>query len=758
MPKPKKTIDYEVIKEGQEEIMQINAITWPTIASIENSSQVMALTIDKLMEVPSVSRIVFLQKRNYEYDYEQTHLLHEIASLYNFLVKQKKLLALATQGPSFACTQCQPTRQEDMERILLDLLKSDPLGAYVEVKRLLRQEKRLLAKEINSEFMECREDYVKILNYLINLLGNLQIVKKVKHDLEGFVVGNRDLYKKIFKPSISPNFIFTRLLADLPTEGKVIDSYVIDNNEITIIELPMQVKLLYHVNPPEFRISDEKYKLVELARNVLSEHKPQAEEFIDPERMRRTFFNIGKDLIQDLAENEGLTIEYSEVIDLANIIVKYTVGFGLLENLLADEKIQDIVINSPIGQTPIFVVHQDYGECVTNIYPSSEDGESWATKFRLLSGRPLDEAHPVLDTELVLPKARARVSAMTSPINPLGLGYAIRRHRDSPWTYPLFIKNRMMNPLAAGLLSFLIDGARTILFAGTRSSGKTSLLDATLLEILRKYRIITIEDTLELSTNKLREYGYNVQPLKVRAALTESGTEVSADEGIRTSLRMGDSCLIVGEVRSVEARALYEAMRIGSLANLVAGTIHGASPYSVFDRVVNDLGVPATSFKATDIIVICNPVTSPGSMQKIKRVISINEVRKDWVHDPQKEQGFAELMRYDIKTDSLIPTDYFINGESEVLKSVASRVKQWAGDWNLLWDNILLRAKVKEIMVNYAVNKKKPALLEAYHVVVANDIFHVISEKVNDETGYLDSKKILNLWTKWLYDYAKKIS
>src|SRR3989338_2524650 len=38
--------------------------------------------------------------------------------------------------------------------------------------------------------------------------------------------------------------------------------------------------------------------------------------------------------------------------------------------------------------------------------------------------------------------------------------------------------------------------------------------------------------------------------MKVRSALTSGGSELSADEGIRTSLRMGDSALIVGEVRS----------------------------------------------------------------------------------------------------------------------------------------------------------------------------------------------------------------
>ena len=78
-----------------------------------------------------------------------------------------------------------------------------------------------------------------------------------------------------------------------------------------------------------------------------------------------------------------------------------------------------------------------------------------------------------MDTELLLKNARARVAVISKPLNPNGLAFALRRHRDDPWTYPLFIKNKMFNPLAAGLLGFLVDGSRSLLFAGTRSSGKT---------------------------------------------------------------------------------------------------------------------------------------------------------------------------------------------------------------------------------------------------------------------------------------------
>ena len=490
----------------------------------------------------------------------------------------------------------------------------------------------------------------------------------------------------------------------------------------------------------------------------MAEHKPKKTEFVEPERMRQVFFNVGQDLIEELAGYRNLRLTTNEVDQLTGILVRYTVGFGLIEVLLQDEKIQDITINNQIGDVPMFVVHQDYGDCKTNIIPTQAEADSWATKLRLISGRPLDEANPILDTELNMEGASARVAAVGQPLNPYGISFAFRRHRDRPWTLPLFMHQKMISPLAAGLLSFIIDGSRTMLIAGTRSAGKTSLLGAVLVELMRKYRILTIEDTLELPTASLRKLGYNIQPMKVAAALSKGGAEVPADEGIRATLRMGDSALIIGEIRSKEALALYEAMRIGALANVVAGTIHGDSPYGVYDRVVNDLGVPKTSFKATDIIVVANPIRSADGLHRWRRVTQITEVRKHWENDPLLENGFLDLMKYDNRTDQLEPTDDLINGESEILKGIAGNVKEWAGSWDAVWDNILLRTKIKETLVNYAEKSNMLNLLEADFVVRSNDEFHRISEIIKDEVGTLDSKRIFFDWNEWFKRSVKKMN
>ena len=754
----KKPFSYDILREGEEVILMIDLEEYPHIPSLEDDEVCMSRTIDILAEASGITKIIFSQKRNYEYDYSQTLMLAEIAKVYLQLAKRKDLTGYNSILADVKCLRWAPQWYAVLQNIISNMLKKDPLGTYVELTRIARDERIEIDKSVDQNYIKCAQKYVSILRYLMDMLEKTKLVEASKSFLAGYRLNDRSAYRKIFTPDIRPDFMFTKLMASFPSEGEEIDSYEIDKNtEVTIFELPDNVQYLYHLIPPEFRLTEEKYEILDTARKIMAEHKPTRQEFIDPERMRQVFYNIGSDLIEELMDYRNLKLSPAEVDELTKILVRYTVGFGLIEVLLQDEKVQDITINSPMGETPMFIVHEDYADCRTNIVPTSGEAESWASKLRLISGRPLDEANPILDTELTIPGANARIAVISAPLNPSGLAFAFRRHRDKPWTLPLFIQNKMITPLAAGILSFLIDGSRSLLVAGTRSAGKTSLLGAVLVELMRKYRVITIEDTLELPVNSLRKLGYNIQSMKVAAALTKGTSEVPADEGIRTTLRMGDSALIVGEIRSKEALALYEAMRVGALANVVAGTIHGDSPYGIFDRVVNDLQVPRTSFKATDIVVVTNPIKSADGLHRWRRVTQITEVRKHWEQDPLTENGFVDLMKYDSKKDMLEASDELLNGDSEILKAIAGNVKEWAGNWDAVWDNITLRANIKGTLVDFAAKNKMPELLEAEFVIQSNDQFHKISERVREDIGSLDSKRIFFDWNEWLKRHVKKM-
>lgn len=754
----KELYSSEVRREGGEDVLYVNYIGAPFVPNLADYPDIMERTVDLLIENPGVSRIVFVQQKNYNYGFKETNYLLEVSRFYVYLIKQERVLS---QNKLILNHEDFFTQRYNEVFSFLFLLRRDPIAAYMELKKRIFEAKILL-ENLGDFYKQDQRNYISLLERIFDLMSKIELMKDAQKHMQNYQKGSRDIYYDLFKPDVIPNFTFTRLVFDLPEDGEIIDQYEISNGEydkaqVTIIKQKDKSKFLYHITPPEHSLSEDYNTLLNLARGVLIEHQPQAEEFTDTERTRQVFFNIAKDLLTDLAQSKNVNLDYDDLNLLATVLVRHTIGFGLVEILLQDKNLQDISLNAPIPRVPIYVRHNQYHECTTNILPSQEDADSWAAKFRLMSGRPLDEANPILDTQLEIGNLRARIAIIQNPLSPDGLAYSIRRHRESPWTLPLFIKNKMLNPMAAGLLSFMIDGSRTMLVAGTRSSGKTSLLGSLMLEIIPKYRIIVIEDSLELPVESLRKLEYDILRMKVRSALLKSTNEVSADDGIRTSLRLGDSSLIIGEVRSTEAKALYEAMRVGALANVVAGTIHGASPYGVFDRVVNDLGVPATSFKATDIITVCNPIKSADGLSSWRRVLQISEIRKHWKEDPEREKGFVDLMKYNVEKDELEPTDDLINGDSESIKSIASDVKGWSGNWDAVYDNILLRAKIKKEIVDVSNKNNLPEILESKFNTLSNHMFHKISEETIEEIGLPLGERVFPAWQKWLNDEVKKM-
>ncbi|MBN2101521.1 MAG: type II/IV secretion system ATPase subunit [Candidatus Aenigmarchaeota archaeon] len=724
-------------------------------ASIEDYEECMAVAIDKILEVKKVKELVIAKDREYEYDEDQVEILKEIAVIMENLLREK-FISVANLGGE-ACSRYYPALADRLHYIVIELLRKDPVGAYVETIREMRNLKVKLKTTTNHKAQECFEHYIdNVFGVLKERFEKTKLIQLATPHLAGFHLGDRSVYREIFMPIIRPNFMLTRYMMTPPEEARSVDRYKVGDITVEIFKLQKSAEFFYFVTPPEFKLAEDKYSVLDSARRYMASHKPKSAEFVRSEKVREVFFNIGRDMIHEVAGQMGVSLSGKELEQLATILTRYTAGLGVLEVLLNDDRIQDIYINSPIETQTILINHSDYEECRTNLIPTQGDAESWATRLRIQSGRPLDEANPVLDTDVDVPGGSARFAIITRTLSPYGLGFAIRRHRDKPWTLPLFIKNKTISPLASGLLSFMIDGSVSMLLAGGRGAGKSSILGALMLELMPKTRICTIEDTLELPVMQLIDMGYNIARMKSRSVITRVETEMPADEALRTALRLGDSALIMGEVRSTEAKTLYEAMRIGALSNVVAGTIHGESAYGVFDRVVNDLEVPKTSFKATDLIPIIKTLRSADGLHRFRRMTEITEVRKHWTDNPLKEGGFINLMEYSSKTDSLEPTDTLVNGESEILNRISSYVKEWSTDWNAVWENIRLRAKIKQTIVDYAEKLKSTDTLEAIPVVKANSMFHVLQEQVREEVGATDPKIIFERWHAWYKEQVKK--
>ena len=83
-------------------------------------------------------------------------------------------------------------------------------------------------------------------------------------------------------------------------------------------------------------------------------------------------------------------------------------------------------------------------------------------------------------------------------------------------------------------------------------------------------------------------------------------------------------------------------------------------------------------------------------------------------------------------------------------------IKEFAGNWDAVWDNIQLRGKLKETLMNMARQTKDFDLLEAPFVITTNDKYHKLAESVKEEVGTLDSQRIFFEWNEWLKREVKK--
>ena len=138
-------------------------------------------------------------------------------------------------------------------------------------------------------------------------------------------------------------------------------------------------------------------------------------------------------------------------------------------------------------------------------------------------------------------------------------------------------------------------------------------------------------------------------------------------------------------------------------------------------------------------------------------MLRITEVRKEWDNDQLREGAFVDLMVYNARTDQLEVTDELKNGNSDILKRMAGRIKEFAGDWDAVWNNIQLRTDCKQALVDIALQHNDPSLLEANLTIKANDQLLILSEKIKEKNDSTANDRILFEFKEWLKKEVKKM-
>jgi flagellar protein FlaI len=308
------------------------------------------------------------------------------------------------------------------------------------------------------------------------------------------------------------------------------------------------------------------------------------------EELRTKFMEHGKKLLREKLPH--ITEDKSEAI--ARMIVYDMLGLGSVEFLLKDDLIEEICVNG--AAFPVWVYHRKYGWLKTDLFiPSESQVWNYSSSIARGVGRQINTQVPLLDAYL---STGDRVNATLFPISYFGNTITIRKFARKPWTITDYLKMNTLSIDVAALLWLSIQYETNIIVSGGTGAGKTSLLNVLSMFIPGNQRVVSIEQTREITLPTSLQW----VPLVVREPTSEGRGEISMLDLMVNSLRMRPDRIIVGEIRRAEeANVLFEAMHTG---HSVYATLHAETVSETVRRLTNPpINIPPVMMESLQLVV-----------------------------------------------------------------------------------------------------------------------------------------------------------
>ncbi|WP_315386203.1 CpaF family protein [uncultured Stenotrophomonas sp.] len=268
----------------------------------------------------------------------------------------------------------------------------------------------------------------------------------------------------------------------------------------------------------------------------------------------------------------GIPVNDAQMEIVATALVKELTGYGPLDDLLHDPAIDEILIN---GCKDIHV--SQGGHLVRARQRFSDDNHLLLILHRILAplGCHLDASNPIVDARL--PNG-GRLNAIIAPLAVDGPMVSIRKFRKNPFSPAELVRIGTFDAAMQVLLRAMVLSRCNILVSGGTSSGKTSVLNALASYVPAIERVITVEDTAELSFNHP-----HVVRLESRIGGFGGQDTISVRDLLRHGLRMRPDRIVVGEVRGAEVLEMLQAM--STVHDGLMATIHADSPGDCLYRI-----------------------------------------------------------------------------------------------------------------------------------------------------------------------------
>lgn len=315
--------------------------------------------------------------------------------------------------------------------------------------------------------------------------------------------------------------------------------------------------------------------LDKLQRLIAKHHSAELAEVLYSEEAEEKL----KDLIMRYLNQEQLVAkDLRNISELVDAVYYDMAGMGLLSPYLQDEDTEEINVN---GSGGVWVLYKDRKVRLNETFGNPEACANIVRKMSRFGNVILDGSKPIGDSFI------ARGIRMSGAIAPCvdadaGAIASVRKQK------PLLITRENLigwDTAIAEELDFLtlcVNNGVSVAIAGATGSGKTADMGYILSCVPHEKRIVTIEDTRELSLAQYDENGVMLNDI-IHLLTKEEPNPVTMLDLLKLSLRLHPEILVPAEMRGKEALTVQEAGRTG---HTIVSTLHANSARSAYDRIL----------------------------------------------------------------------------------------------------------------------------------------------------------------------------
>ncbi len=271
-------------------------------------------------------------------------------------------------------------------------------------------------------------------------------------------------------------------------------------------------------------------------------------------------------------DTKGILATRDDMNRIVKEILDEALGYGPLEDMLADKSISEIMV---VGPKKIF--YEQGGKVKKSEVIFTNDRQVMNVIERIVApiGRRIDEKTPYVDARL---PDGSRVHAIIPPCALDGCTITIRKFPDKRLTYKDLVKFGAMTEEMADFLRISVEAHRNIVVSGGTGSGKTTLINMLGGFIQSNERIITCEDSAELNFPQ-----DHVVRLETRPPSLEGDGAIDIRCLVKQTLRMRPDRIVVGECRGGETLDMLQAMNTGHDGSMT--TVHSNTPRDAISRL-----------------------------------------------------------------------------------------------------------------------------------------------------------------------------